>query len=208
MNGKKSHARETRCGVPQGSNLGPILFLLYINDLPKCLEAARANSFTDDTNLSCAGLDASEIEIKLKKDLENVHSWLRCNKLTLNDTKTEYMIIGSRYRLNKLEDFPEISLAIGDNDIKRVTSKKSLGFIIDDQLKWGMHIDAQCKKISKGIALLRRAKSFVPLHILNNMYNALVLPWIPIENTLKNRETTMTFKALTNRLPDYVQNFF
>ena len=112
------------------------------------------------------------------------------------------------------------------------------------------------KKISKGIALLRRAKSFVPLHILNNMYNALVLPhmtycstiwndgsntilkklsklqkraarvitgqsyevrstqileslnWIPIEDTLKNRETTMTFKALTNRLPDYVQNFF
>ena len=256
MNGKKSHAREIRCGVPQGSNLGPILFLLYINDLPKCLEATRANLFADDTTLSCAGLDASEIEIKLKKDLENVHRWLRCNKLTLNDTKTEYMIIGSRYRLNKLEDFPEISLAIGDNDIKRVTSKKSLGFIIDDQLKWGMHIDAQCKKISKGIALLRRAKSFVPLHILNNMYNALVLPhmtycstiwndgsntilkklsklqkraarvitgqsyevrstqileslnWIPIEDTLKNRETTMTFKALTNRLPDYVQNFF
>ena len=141
---------------------------------------------------------------------------------------------------------------LGDNDIKRVTSKKSLGFIIDDQLKWGMHIDAQCKKISKGIALLRRAKSFVPLHILNNMYNALVLPhmtycstiwndgsntilkklselqkraarvitgqsyevcstqileslnWIPIEDTLKNRETTMTFKALTNRLPDFI----
>ena len=49
------------------------------------------------------------------------------------------MIMGSRYRLNKLEDFPEISLAMGDNDIKRVTSKKSLGFIIDYQLKWGMH---------------------------------------------------------------------
>ena len=93
-----------------------------------------ANLFADDTNLLCAGLDASEIEIKLKKDLENVHSWLRCNKLTLNDTKTEYMIIGSRYRLNKFEDFPETSLAIGD-DIKRVTSKKSLGFIIDNQLK-------------------------------------------------------------------------
>ena len=60
---------------------------------------------------------------------------LVCNKLTLNDTKTEFMTIGSRYRLNKLEDFPEISLAIGDNDISRVTSKKSLGFIIDDQLK-------------------------------------------------------------------------
>ena len=85
-----------------------------------CLETTRANLFADDTNFSCAGLDASEIEIKLKKELENVHSWLRCNTLTLNDTKTEYMIIGSGYRLNKLEDFPEISLAIGDNDIKHL----------------------------------------------------------------------------------------
>ena len=65
----------------------------------QCPEKTRANLFADDTNLSCAGLDPSEMKIKLKKDLENVHSWLRCNKLTLNDTKTEYMIIGSRYRL-------------------------------------------------------------------------------------------------------------
>ena len=256
MNGKKSHAREIRCGVPQGSNLGPILFLLYINDLPKCLKTTQANLFADDINLSCAGSDLNEIGMKLINDLENVHNWLRCNKLTLNDTKTEYMIIGSRHRLTKFENISEVSLAIGDNDIKRVTSKKSLGFIIDDQLKWGMHIDAQCKKISKNIALLRRAKSFVPLHILIKMYNALVLPhvtycstiwndgsnsilkklsklqrraarvitgqpyevrsthileslnWLPIEDKLKKRETIMTFKALTNRLPDYVQNFF
>ena len=71
-----------------------ILFLLYINDLPKCLETTKANLFADDTNLSCAGLDVNEIEAKLKRDLENVHSWLRCNKLTLNDSKTEFMIIG------------------------------------------------------------------------------------------------------------------
>ncbi len=67
MNGKKSHAREIRCGVPQGSNLGPILFFLYINDLPKCLETTKANLFADDTNLLCAGLDANEIETKLKR---------------------------------------------------------------------------------------------------------------------------------------------
>ena len=229
---------------------------MYINDLPKCLETTKANLFADDTNLSCAGLDANEIETKLKRDLENVHSWLRCNKLTLNDSKTEFMIIGSRHHLTKFEDIPEISLAIRDNNIKRVTNKKSLGFIIDDQLKWGTHIDAQCKKISKNIALLRRAKSFVPLHILIKMYNALVSPhltycstiwndgsntilnklstlqrraarvitgqsydvrstqileslnWMPIEDILKKREIIMTFKALTNRLPDYVQNFF
>ena len=150
MNGKKSHAGETRCGVPQGSHLGPISFLLYMNHLPKCQETTRANFFADDTNFSCAGLDASEIEIKLKKDLENVHGWLRCNKLTLNDTITEYMIMGSRYRVNNFPtDFPEISLAIGDNDIKRVTSKKSLGFIIDDQLKGICKLTHNVKKSQK-----------------------------------------------------------
>jgi hypothetical protein len=65
----------------------------------------------------------------------------------LNDSKTEFMIIRSRYRLPNCEDIPEISLALVDNNIKHVTSKKSLGFIINDKLKWGIHIDAQCKKI-------------------------------------------------------------
>ena len=96
------------------------------------------------------------------------------------------MIIGSRHHLTKFEDIPEISLAIRDNNIKRVTNKKSLGFIIDDQLKWGIHIDAQCKKISKNIALLRRAKSFVPLHILIKMYNALVSPHLTYCSTIWN----------------------
>ncbi len=170
MNGKKSHAREIRCGVPQGSNLGPILFLLYINDLPKCLETTKANLFADDTNLSCAGLDANEIETKLKRDLDNVHSWLRCNKLTLNDSKTEFMIIGSRHHLTKFEDIPEISLAIRDNNIKLVTNKKSLGFIIDDQLKWGIHIDAQCKKISKNIAIAKSLSTIFNKSILSGSF--------------------------------------
>ena len=123
---------------------------MYINDLPKGLETTKANLFADGTNISCVGLDANEIETKLKRDLDNVHSWLRCNKLTLNDSKTEFMIIGSRQHPTKFEDIPEISLAMRtgamrDNNIKRVTNKKSLDFIIDDQLKWGIHIDAQCK---------------------------------------------------------------
>ena len=96
------------------------------------------------------------------------------------------MIIGSGHHLTKSENISEVSLAIGGNDIKRVSSKKSLSFIIDDQLKWGMHIDAQCKKISKNIALLGRAKSFVPLHTLIKMYNALVLPHTTYCSTIWN----------------------
>ena len=94
-----SEVANVTCGVPQGSNLGPLLFLLYINDLPNCLEETQASMFADDTNLSCQGKSSAEIEKKINTDLENVHKWLIANKLTLNQEKTECMLIGSRQRL-------------------------------------------------------------------------------------------------------------
>ena len=162
------------CGVPQGSNLGPLLFLLYINDLPNCLEETQASMFADDTNLSCHGKSSSEVESMINTDLENVHKWLIANKLTLNEEKTECMLVGSRQRLQQSLNNSEI--VIGNHIIQQVSNKKVLGVIIDEQLKWKEHNDAQCKKISQSIALLRRAKQFVNQDTLLNMFNALVLP--------------------------------
>jgi sarcosine oxidase/L-pipecolate oxidase len=105
-----SYAREIGCGLPQGPNLGPILFLLYINDLPTCLESTKASLFADDTNLACEGLSPHEIETKIKKDIGNVHRWLTANKLSLNMKKTEFMIIGSRHRLTSIENSPVLTL--------------------------------------------------------------------------------------------------
>ena len=84
------------CGVPQGSNLGPLLFLIYVNDLPNCLSFSNASLFADDTNLTTSGISAEVAQSQLNEDLENVHRWLLANKLTLNIDKTEYMLIGSR----------------------------------------------------------------------------------------------------------------
>ena len=90
-----SNSRSVSCGVPQGSNLGPLLFLIYINDLPNCLSTASLKMFADDTNVSLAST-LHELENVLNQELQNLNIWLKVNKLSLNIAKTEYMIIGSR----------------------------------------------------------------------------------------------------------------
>ena len=138
-----SQPRIIRCGVP---HLGPILFLIYINDLPNCLRTTTASLFADDTNLTASRCSIIDIQIKLNNDLENIHQWLLANKLTLNKDKTEYMIAGSRQRISKIEGDPEVKL--GNCNIKRVKETKTLGVIIDDQLKWNAHIDnGSCLKV-------------------------------------------------------------
>ena len=142
-----------RCSVPQGSNLGPLLFLLYINDLPNCLQYSMPSMFADDTNITVTGNSSEMIEIKLNSDLSKIHTWLVSNKLTLNVSNTEYMIIGSRYHLSKINEYPNIN--IGGQNIKRVESTKSLGVVIDEKLNWEEHIDNISKKASKGIGAIK-----------------------------------------------------
>ena len=175
INKKMSDIRTITCGVPQGTNLGPLLFLLYINDLQNCLETTSATMFADDTSLSCNGLSSADIESKLNHDLEIIHTWLTANKLTLNRKKTEYMIIGSRQKLNSIGT-NTTNISIAGEQIKRVESTKSLGIIIDDQLKWEEHNSKQCKTISARIGMLRRARDFVTQDVLITMYNSLVFP--------------------------------
>ena len=155
-----SNTRTVKCGMPQGSNLGPLLFLLYINDLPNCLTSSSTSMFADDTNISTQGTTEHEIQERLNADLENVHQWLVANKLTLSKQKTEYMIIGSRQRISNIITDPKIEL--GESVIKRVNKSKTLGIIIDEHLSWNDQIQNVVTKVSKGIGVLRRIRQFVP----------------------------------------------
>ena len=116
--------------------------------------------YADDTHLTYAGDDADNIQLRLNQDLENVHNWLRANKLTLNMTKTEFMLIGSRQRLNTLTESP--TFAINDFQISQVTTAKLLGVIIDDRLDWSGHIEKITKKVASGIGAIKRIRHLVP----------------------------------------------
>ena len=91
--------RLLRCGVPQGTILGPLLFLIYINNLPNCLSHSRARMYADDTHLTYASNDIDYIDHHFNEDLAKVSEWLVANRLTLTQSKTEFMLIGSRQRI-------------------------------------------------------------------------------------------------------------
>ena len=95
-----STASTVTCGVPQGSILGPLLFLMHINDLPNCLRDAAPRMFADDTNITLSAKTAADLKLAVTSELNNFTCRLRANRLSLNLAKTEPMIIGSSQRLN------------------------------------------------------------------------------------------------------------
>ena len=149
--------------------------------------------YADDTHITYAGSDLHLIQSSLSHDLEKLSKWLVSNRLTLNATKTEFMLISSRQRLTTLSDTLELSI---DNVLsEQVPSVKSLGIYIDDNLTWHSHIDKLCKKIASAIGVIKRVKPFVPQSTLLNIYNSLVqsnfdycsLIWGTCGKTLSNK---------------------
>ena len=136
VGGSLSDSRVLTCGVPQGTILGPLLFLLYINDLPNCLSHWEPRMYADDTHLTYADNNVGSIESCLSEDLLNVHASLNANKLTLNMTKTEFMLIGSGQKPNTIAASP--SILMNSTQVKHVATMKSLGITINDKLSWNL----------------------------------------------------------------------
>ena len=175
VNGAISSASKLTCGVPQGSILGPLLFLIYINDLPNCLNISCAKMFADDTNITVPGCTFAELEQASNSELTNLYSWLKANKLSLNIAKTEFMVIGSRQKF-LAENCSELNIQLDNQPISTVEHAKSLGLIIDDRLSWSNHISELCRKISSAIGALRRIRPLISQSTAVQIYNALIQP--------------------------------
>lgn len=194
INGALSSPCEVSLGIPQGSNLGPLLFLIYINDLPNCLSEATPRMFADDTSISVASDSISELELILNKELEKIHGWLTANRLSLNVAKTEFMVMASRQKLTAHGDL-SINLQINNQNIKNVEKAKTLGITIDKNLNWSAHVKELTSKISSAINVLKRSRPYLTTQSAIQVYNALILPhfdycsqvWDGLGVTLTNR---------------------
>ena len=160
-------------GVPQGSILGPLLFLVYINDLPLVIKNCEVTLYADDTVLYYFAKEPHLLEEALNDDLLKVAQWLHGNKLTLNLTKTKSMIIGSNRKLVGISSF---TLSIFDTDINSVSSFKYLGVMLSSTFTWSDHIEYISCKVNKNLGLLRRIKYYLPYDARLLFYNSLVLP--------------------------------
>ena len=135
VNGVDSSVERIEVGVPQGSCLGPLLFLIYTNDLPQAVRKSNVSMYADDTSLCHQSSDITQLNEAINSDLARLERWLKGNKLSLNVMKTHSMLISTKPKHKALENQGEsLKLKIRDNELEVVQKSKYLGVQIDNSL--------------------------------------------------------------------------
>ena len=169
IDGKKSSNRDMLYGVPQGSILGPLLFIIYINDVPNISENCTFIMYADDANILISGRNMAEIEEIFNFVAKKLEIWVSANGLSLNLKKTNYMIF-SNSQIHEMPFKPRIC----NYYLERKQSSRFLGVIINEQLTWNEHILAIKAKMSRYVGILYKLKSILPMSARKNIFHSFV----------------------------------
>ena len=180
-----STLKPIQCGVPQGSILGPLLFLLYINDMTYCCKYLHFLLFADDTNIFYSNPDLWQLMHIVNGELDILSDWFKANKLSLNIKKTNYMMFGYKKIMDSCPiNNTEFCIKIDDVNISEVEYTKFLGIFIDKKLTWQRHVSYISSKIARSLYVLNRLKFKLPINALTSLYFCLIYPHLIYCNIL------------------------
>ena len=176
FDGQESEIHGIQCGVPQGSILGPLLFILYMNDICNVSDIFFAIMYADDTSLVVNGKDLNALIQLLNTALIDLCTWFKANRLSLNTTKTFYMIF-HRARIKHMSGVAD-SIVMDNTILAKTSSLKYLGVIVDHKLNWIEHISYVRNKVSKGIGIMYKARRFLNKKSLLSLYHSYIYPYL------------------------------
>ena len=168
-----SDVKDITCGVPQGSVLGPILFLLYINDLSRVCDEAKFLLFADDTAIVYSSKTLHELQLVISRSFPKVVTWLHANRLSLSTSKIFYQL----YAPGNV-DLTDLSIPVNGVYLKRAPVVKYLGVLVDEDLKFKSHISKVSSVISRNLGIISRARYLLDRKLSVLLYNSLVLPYL------------------------------
>ena len=201
VHGSYSALKDVKCGVPQGSILGPVLFGLYINDLPLSItdEDATLELFADDSTLHTQSNCFSKIQQTLQISLNDINNWCTENRMVLHPQKSKSMLVTTRQKRQlrkRLKQPLTLNLKIENTEIDQVEEHRLLGVIFNEDLSWQPHIEHISKRISRNLYLMRKLKDLVTADALKSFFHAHCISYINYSSTVWFRASENHIKAL------------